>query len=916
MSTFLRQTAEALFAEHGTALREVAVVLPSQRAGLHLRNQLARLAGQPLWSPQLFTLGSFMEDRSGLRVLPMEELLFEGYEAYREAAGPEASSLGDFLQWGSTMLADFSEADAHLVPLERFYRDLRHWEEIAWTFNTDPLSEGQHRMVRYWALAGQVHSLLNARLLQRGAATAGATERAAALRPVDHGFPWKAAWFVGLNAFTIAQSAVLRRIADAGLARFAWDADRYVLDRPEQEAGMHLRTAMAAFGPGKVPASDRLVRDLPQVRTVRAPNGAAQAWCAAELLKAVPPDQRERTAVVLADEHLLQPLLEALPTDIGPLNITMGLPMARLPIGSFLQALHRLHAGHRPSDGFFHADVEAFLAHPFLRQGALAQATDLLLTEARAARRTFIPAGLIRDLAERCHLPAAAHVFTPVDQAEDGMPGVTLRALAWAQAATAGDALAAEQVYQAALVMQRIHALLHRYGHRPDPQEHALLLRRLMASARIALFGEPLAGLQVMGMLEARALDHDHVILLGAREGILPASDQGRSYIPFELRRELDMPLRDSQDAVQAYNFLHLLHRAQAVDLVWPEGAEPTGPSRFILQLGHELLKDRPDRLQALDARIHMPHGPTARVCVHKDEALLNTMRMRLEKGLSPSALGDWLRCPLDFHFKHVLRLREPEETGAHIAHNLLGEALHAVLEAVHRPLMGLPLQAAPLLEAAERMEPLLEAELAKHLPGTPWTQGQPLLQLRMATMAARRFLRAEADAAQRLPGSVVHALELELRQALPGAADAIGSPVHIKGRVDRVDVRQGQHLILDLKTGKVDPSKLSLPELSLDGPLAQRPQAVQLLVYAWLYLQAQPEVEAVQAGLLPLQHAESNKPVLLQWGGQNLIRRADLPAIAEMLTGVVRRMMDPAVPVEHDPRSDWCRFCLKTPQA
>lgn len=915
MSSFLRQTAEALLAEHGTAMGGVAVVLPSQRAGLHLRNQLAQLAGQPLWSPQLFTMGRFMEDRSGLRALPMEELLLEAYGAYRDVTGAEACSLGDFLQWGGTMLADFSEVDAHLVPLDSFYRDLRHWEEIPWTFNTDPLSEGQHRMVRYWALAGKVHALLHERLLQRGAGTAGAIERAAALRPVDRGFPWNAAWFVGLNAFTTAQSAVLRRIADAGLARFAWDADRYALDRPEQEAGMHLRAAMAAFGPGLVPATDRLATRGPTVRTVRAPHAVAQAWCAAELLKAAPPVERGRTAVVLADERLLQPLLEALPPDIGPLNITMGLPMDHLPIGSYFHALHRLHAGHRPSEGFFLPDLEAFLSHPFLRQGPLAPATEQLLTEARAARRNFLPAGIIRDLAERCRLPAAVLVFTPAELAEGGMPGVTTHALAWAQAATAGDALAGEQVYQAAVAVQRIHALLHRYGHRPDPQEHALLLRRLMASARIALFGEPLAGLQVMGMLEARALDHDHVILLGAQEGILPASDQGRSYIPFELRRAHGMPLRDSQDAVQAYNFLRLLHRADTVDLVWPEGAEPTGPSRFILQLRHELFRDRPDRLQSLDVSIRMPQGPGARVSVNKDEAVLGLLRQRLEKGLSPSALGDWLRCPLDFHCKHVLRLREPEETGAHIAHSLLGEALHAVLEAVHRPLIGRPLQPAPLLEAADRMESLLEAELAKHLPGTPWAQGQPLLQLQMATLAARRFLQAEADAAQHLHGSVVHALELELRQALPESA-AIGSPVHIKGRVDRVDVRQGQHLILDLKTGKVDPSKLTVPELSLDGPLAQRPQAVQLLVYAWLYLQAQPEVEAVQAGLLPLQHAESNKPVLLRVQGQTAIRRADLPAITALLTGVVRRMLDPAVPVEHDPRSSWCPFCLGTPRA
>src|SRR5690606_11371614 len=119
------------------------------------------------------------------------------------------------------------------------------------------------------------------------------------------------------------------------------------------------------------------------------------------------------------------------------------------------------------------------------------------------------------------------------------------------------------------------------------------------------------------------------------------------------------MPLRDGNDAVQAYNFLRMLQRAKEAMLIWPEGAEPTGPSRFILQLEHELFKGKEDRMEAYDARIAMPQDQPAAVRVQKDQAVLKALRKKLEAGLSPSALGDWLRCPLDFHFKHVLKLSE-----------------------------------------------------------------------------------------------------------------------------------------------------------------------------------------------------------------------------------------------------------------
>ena len=218
MTAFLQQVAKALLAEHGAALRDVAVVLPSQRAGLYLRKWVSEEAGQPLWSPQIFTIGTFMEELSGLRPLAPEELLFEGYEAYRMVEGEKAQTFGDFLQWAGTTLADISEADAHLVPLESYYRDLRSWEEIEWTFNDNPLSQGQQRMVRFWAMVGKLHAALNARLLEQMTGTTGLIERTAAASASEVKNQWNAVWFAGLNALTPAQETVLRHFQSTGSA--------------------------------------------------------------------------------------------------------------------------------------------------------------------------------------------------------------------------------------------------------------------------------------------------------------------------------------------------------------------------------------------------------------------------------------------------------------------------------------------------------------------------------------------------------------------------------------------------------------------------------------------------------------------------------------------------------------------------
>ncbi|MGV9012290.1 MAG: PD-(D/E)XK nuclease family protein [Flavobacteriales bacterium] len=904
--------ARKLIAEHGTALRDVAVVLPSQRAGLYLRKWLAEEAGSPLWSPQVFTIGTFMEERSGLRALAVEELLFEGYEAYRAVEGANAQPFGEFLQWAGTTLADISEADAHLVPLESYYRDLRSWEEIEWTFNNDPLSQGQQRMVRFWVLVGLMHTALNTRLLVQGAGTTGLIERTAATRAVSEGRQWNAVWFAGLNALTPAQEALLRRFREADLARIAWDIDEYYFADTVQEAGQHLRKAVGAFGPGLIPMSNRLAEGRLQLRTIRAPNNASQGWCAAEILKNDSAENRARTAVVLADESLLQPLLEALPTDIGPLNITMGLPVARLAIGSYLEALHRLHAGMRAGTGFFHADVERFLGHPFLRVGPTAAVGAQVLAELRKNGSAYIRSPLLCDLFDVTGgFPKAAHVFKEVLDVRTEMPEITAQALAWAMHAMDGDELATEQIYQASLVLRKIHLLLVRYAHVLDIRSYSALFHRLLGSARIGLFGEPLAGVQVMGMLEARALDPARVIVLGAQEGSLPAGGAEKSFIPFELRRAHGMPLRDGNDAVQAYNFLRMLQRAEEAVLVWPEGAEPTGPSRFILQLEHELFKGKNERLKAFDARIRMPQVKAATVRIAKDAAVLEAVRGKLRSGLSPSALGDWLRCPLDFHFKHVMGLKQVEEVDTRIAANTLGEALHGAVEATYRPWLGKPLQASWLLGAEQEVEGELLRRLAETLSADGLQHGQPLLQVRMAVHAAQRFLHNEADVVAR--GAVITplALEVPLTSPLDQAALAIGSPVSFKGRIDRVDRCNAMVRILDLKSGKVDPAHLSIPELTLDVLKGDKRYAAQLLVYAWLYLKEHPEVDELQTGILPLQRAASSEPLLMQWPEGNIVKRTSMPKIEELLTEVVLRMMDPTMPIEHDPKSKYCSFCL-----
>lgn len=911
MKPFLNRLADAILATHGADLRAVAVVLPSQRAGLHLRHALASSAGHALWSPTMLTLPTLAERLSGLRTAPTEELLLHAYAAYRTVEQARAQDLNEFLQWAPTALRDMSTADAHLVPLDGFYRDLRSWEDLDWSFNSDPLSKGQQRMVHYWAMKGQLHTALVARLTALGIGTAGSVERQAAETP--GALPFTHVWAAGLNALTPAEERMLAHCQGTSDTRFAWDLDNYYLKDRTQEAGIHLRKAIERFGPGVMPAGDAIGQHHTAVRMIDTPNTVSQAWCAADLLRDVPPAEREHTTVVLADTSLLGPLLEALPEEAGPVNVTMGLPLANLPAGSLIRAFLSLHRGHQPGRGFALVDVERVLDHPYLqRPERQAGAVALPEGHTRTGRSRLWEEDLDKLVAATFgDMVLLNNPFAPVQGTQE-MPARLAALLDLARWNTTGDAFANEQLFAAARSLERVHRLLADDLHLMDLSSYGMVLDRLLRAAEVGLYGEPLKGIQVMGLLETRALDARQVIILGAQEGVLPADTSGTSYIPFELRSAYGLPLRDGNDAVQAYNFLRLFHGAEQLTLLVSEQEDSPGPSRFILQLQRELYTGpAAERWSTNHLQLPLPASPTATIAVQKDEAVLERYRHLLRKGLSPSAIGTWLRCPLDHYFRYVMRLQESDEGSARIAPNVLGEALHSAMEQALVPWKDKELTPEALHTLAEGLPAGLRAALEAQMPAAAMEQGQPLLQLGMAGHAADRFLRNEASLVREGTSIVPIAFEPELQAAVPGAVARLGTELVLRGRLDRVDRRNGMVHVLDLKAGRVRDGSLRLPDLTPGVLRGDRPYALQLLVYAWLYLMDHPEEPAVRAGILPLQRPSASKGMFLQVGDRDTITRQDLPAIEALLLDVAARMLDASVPVTHDPSSTYCRFCV-----
>ena len=398
------------------------------------------------------------------------------------------------------------------------------------------------------------------------------------------------------------------------------------------------------------------------------------------------PAQREHAVIMMADESLLLPLLSIIPENCGKLNVTMGVPLESLPVHGLMERFLAVQDEHRT--GMFHrARLRMLFQHPMLHRGdATNKFTDLL----DRTPGTSLTIGQVTQCLVGASFPDGAEASAALEALAPGndLSGSTQLAIAWALKVQAMDRLATEQLYQLAQAERELgHALVRKGLQGMDHSTYIAVRERALRGQRLALFGEPLAGLQIMGLLETRAIDHTHVLILGATEGTLGGSDHPQSWIPFDLRRHYGLPLNADAEAITSYHVHRMLHHAVHLQLVHAIGAEGSAsPTRFAAQWRHELVPHSRTTMQDHVRHVPVAKRPAARIEVAKSEHAQQRLAVLAEKGFSPSALGTWLQCPLDFYFKYVLGLKDEMAQRGELGSDILGKAMHATLEDIYRP--------------------------------------------------------------------------------------------------------------------------------------------------------------------------------------------------------------------------------------
>lgn len=875
-ATFLARVAERILSDHPGSMHNTCVVVPNRRAGLYLKHHLGSNLKKPEFAPSVFAIEDFVFSLLDLKQADQLILLWELFDCYESQAGVEPQPFEEFLKWGKVLLQDFEDIDMYLADASDVFSYLSEAKALElWNPGKEHLTAGQQKYLSFYRSLAGLYQRFTQRLLDTRSGYKGLAFRtlASGLAGCIAKHRWTHFYFVGFNALTPAEQKILDGLELERHVIRLYDADSYYIDDSAQEAGVYLREIIRNTGQGKFEwLNDHLRNTAKNITVIGVPQDAAQALVAGSLLSEVEASKFDDTAVVLNEEKLLLPLLNSLPSTLDHFNVTMGYPFSLTPAYGLLETILQLHlhAYERiwknkqdEQTGrlfrFHFRDVLSLLKHPYtsaylagcypggdnpvqsiLNEGRVFYTRDEILSPFSGNQASL---ELLNPVFN--HMPDAKTII-------DTLIKITQVFVAAPDEDTeeTGTRMDHEYLYQLSLILNRLSLLSEKAGDKLSLRGLYQLIRSVAGSASIPFSGEPLKGVQIMGMLETRALDFKNVIMLSVSEGILPVGKHQHTFIPFDIRRNYDLPVYSDRDAVFAYHFYRLLQRCENLFLIYNTTPGELGggeKSRFILQLEHELIKCNPDIRYT--EKLYSPpiatNHITKDIFINKSPDVMEVLMALSKSGFSPTALSTYVTCPLKFYFSYVVGIDEESTVDDTMDASVFGTGIHNALHDLYSPYTGKALSVKDVENISGLAAGVLRRSFLEAFNNNEIDYGRNLLMVKVAESFLQRFFRFEREsiASHEAENGSLHLLHLEYPMGKSKEVtinielDGLGRiPVRLKGKADRIDSTGGAIRIIDYKTGLVKTKDLTIEdwdELIGDG---DKTKALQLMIYSYLY--------------------------------------------------------------------------------
>ena len=951
MSYFIDRIAQFIH-DKELSLAHLTIVLPSQRAKKYLQRSLFNVYEKPIFSPEIVTMNRWIQDLSPLPVIEQTRALFKLYAIHQKVDLEEPQTLDEFLNWGKILLSDFDEMDRYLIDSKDLFKNLADIKEIEnWSFNTEEeLTEGQKRFMRFWDLLPEYYTQFNKQLTKDGECYMGQAYKSLA-NNIDRAFAddkERTFIFAGFNALSAAEKSILKQLEKMGRASIFIDADAYYMNDKQHEAGSFMRDLLTSLNVSSLPfVEDKLLKDEKVFHVINCAQPTGQAKVSASILSdKIQPNELSDTLLLLADEKMVVPVIKNIPKSITETNITLGMPLKNTAIRPWVELLFTVqeHYQQFKTKSIYHKDFIRFIKHPFIHAicneedtQSIKQIEQLILDKNWlfiSPKQLDFSANLMQIVSFFFDSWEAISKYE-ITRTIRKMNQLLFKAID-KEKYTIEKAL----IYHFDDALSKLENILHEFQPSINLGTFKTIFNQHWTNTNVAYYGNPLDGLQIMGLLETRLLDFKNIIVIGLNDGSMPPTNPIQTFVPMDLRRHHHLPTPRDKQGLFAHHFYRLLHQAKRVWITYSSAESSMGvdePSRYIQQLELELARKNPNlRLIKEDYTLSHEDEASEPLTVGKSPALLDRLSSYFETKTSTSAIKTALACQLDFYYKYLLGFGEEGTVEEEIEASSFGSFIHDTLEDLYAPFARLEkdekgnlsgerhsksLAYVNVQEMIRTFKPVLKEKFEAHFSFNKNVaiEGKNYLSLEVANHLVERFLKHERDELKKRDGHLfIEGLEIKLHESIEVDLFDRKQTLRFVGIIDRIDHYNGEIRIIDYKSGtckKEDVTikaysrdKMSSPVEKLIKSIEKEKYVLQLLIYNWMYREhfgTYPK----QVGIISMVNVHDGPFYLKNDLTDNM---EDLMALfKEALSIIIQDLFDETKDIQHNIAAEYCDYCV-----
>lgn len=949
MHSFLDILSEHITSSESSLLEEACFVFPNRRTGLYLKKHLSGKIKKTIFSPAFYTIDDFIYLLSGFTIADNITLLTLLYKAYKESNTSnenENKSFDAFISWGQMMISDFNDIDANLADPSEVFTVLTEAKAIAqWNPGNPVLTKFQKRYLDFYRSLNEVYDRFTQKLIQdktsyRGLILKFLIEKNLLKRAAER---WKKIYFVGFNALTKAEEQLIDFYVKEGLGALYMDYDLFYTDNKLNEAGYHIRKALNKWGISPFHnVFNAFKEESKNIHIVGVPGYTGQArMCGMILQQMQSPEAEHDTAVVLPDETMLFPVLNALPDSVMHTNVTMGYPFAKTITSDFFSTIinlfdNAIRLQKLKPDGplrFSIKDILKMVSHPLLY---LLINDNKAHTEAQQQlSRLLKKNNKIFYTSQEWLATTTAHIniehpfynvvriiclepFTDAVSLTTKFLEITslFRKTFLLNNAQSKDEIEFEFLYHYTELLKKLHGFLKTLE-TTDIRTFRSMHGQMIKSLNVPFSGEPLKGLQVMGLLESRNLDFKNIIITSVNEGILPRSKNQKSFIPLDIRRDFNLPLFYDNESIYAYHFYRLIQRAENIWILYNTESDTfvSGEkSRFLAQMMYEL-KDTPC-VTFTENILTYPFNTLSdnnTIIVEKTPEVISLIEKKLKKGLSPTSLYIYLQCPLRFYLQYVLGIKAPDSPEENMDEAQLGTVIHNTLEELYSKSLGRTLTEDFLNYDDNYISGLLINNFKKENKSIDLEHGKNHIIFTIALKYIQQFIKEEKKILKELSAKNENMqllnIELPLEKDFTVQMEDVQYEVKLKGRIDRIDRVGSLIRIIDFKTGSIQDNDLKVKDWDIINQEKLSGKALQLLMYAYLFA-AHTQQKGFMSGFISLRNPAERYLPLVFPEGKNTYDNAMENNIESFLNTVFQSFFDKGISFCQTADETRCKYC------